>query len=227
MDPGAVRLEDLHRILIGDAPWLFLLEAVGRTVLLYLALLLFMRLMGKRIASQLSASEFAVFLTLGAAVGLPMQAADTGLLAAVVVLAVALAVQRGIAYVSMRSRRAETLTQGAVTILVEEGHLLPDALDGASLSRDTFIALLRAQGVVQLGELRRAYLEPSGQLSLIRYRQPRPGLPLLPGPFEAMPDLARADGRCVCAHCGAARPADDASCATCGHHTRTAAFTHR
>lgn len=45
--------------------------------------------MGKRVAGQLSLSELAIIVTLGAAIGVPIQAADRGMLPAFVLLIVA------------------------------------------------------------------------------------------------------------------------------------------
>lgn len=63
----------VQRILIGDGPWAFLLEVVVRAALVYVLLLVAMRMMGKRVAAQLSITELAVILMLGAAIGVPIQ----------------------------------------------------------------------------------------------------------------------------------------------------------
>jgi uncharacterized membrane protein YcaP (DUF421 family) len=56
---------ELHRLLLGDYPWWFLLEVLLRSWLIYIVLFITMRLMGKRMAAQLSISELAVMITLG------------------------------------------------------------------------------------------------------------------------------------------------------------------
>src|SRR3954466_11188496 len=132
-DTALIQPLDLNRLLIGDAPWMFLGEVVLRALVIYILLLVFMRLMGKRVAAQLDFSELAIILTLGAAIGTPLQTPSAGLLAALTVLIVALAVVRGLAYVTMRSRRAEKLIETAVTIVVSEGHMRPEALMKACL----------------------------------------------------------------------------------------------
>jgi uncharacterized membrane protein YcaP (DUF421 family) len=62
----------MQRILIGENPWSFLLEVALRSGIIYVVLFITMRLMGKRMAAQLSVSELAVMITLGAAVGVPL-----------------------------------------------------------------------------------------------------------------------------------------------------------
>ena len=44
----------VHRILIGENPWSFLLEVSLRSAVIYAVLFVTMRLMGKRMAAQLS-----------------------------------------------------------------------------------------------------------------------------------------------------------------------------
>lgn len=197
-----VELSDWHRLLIGDTSWLFLVEAALRAFVVYLMLLLFMRLMGKRVAAGLSLSELAVILTLGAAAGLPLQSVDKGLLPAAVVLFTGLVFQRGLSLLAFRHRRVEVVAQGDVIVLLKEGRLLLDRLGAAQLSTQKFFSALRAQGILHLGQLRRVYMESSGQFSLIQYRHARPGLPIMPPDGEVAARLRSSETDFVCSRCG-------------------------
>src|SRR2546430_9501431 len=97
---------------------MFLLEVVVRAVFVYVILLVAIRLMGKRVAGQLSLSELAVIVTLGAAIGVPIEAAEHGMLPAVLVLAVAGLHQRAIGLLSFKNPRIGPLTQGGVWLAV-------------------------------------------------------------------------------------------------------------
>src|SRR5438132_1156779 len=98
MQPKPIQLTDWHRMLVGGTPWAFLIEVMLRAAFTYFLLLVCMRLLGKRVAGQMSISELAIFLSLGAAVGLPLQVPDRGLLPAIAVLLVAVLFQRGLSY---------------------------------------------------------------------------------------------------------------------------------
>ncbi|HEY2021442.1 hypothetical protein [Paraburkholderia sp.] len=87
-------MQFIERILIGDGPWAFLLEVVVRAAIVYVLLLVAMRLMGKRVAAQLSITELAVILMLGAAIGVPIQVSSQGVLPAVIVLFTVALLQR-------------------------------------------------------------------------------------------------------------------------------------
>jgi uncharacterized membrane protein YcaP (DUF421 family) len=195
-------LANAHRILLGDNPWSFLLEVLIRSAIIYVLLFVTMRLMGRRMAAQLSVSELAVMLTLGAAVGVPLQTAEQGLLPATVLLGCALLFQRGLSTWSARRRSIEVHVQGDVTLLLVDGCLLMDSLKASRLTPARVFSALRAQGVRQLGELRRVYLESTGDFSIVRYRRPRYGLRLMPpvtSPFEVRPDFV---GHLACCQCG-------------------------
>jgi uncharacterized membrane protein YcaP (DUF421 family) len=207
---------DWRGLLIGETPWIFLIELLWRAALTYLLLLVFVRLMGKRVAAQLSTTELAVILMLGAAVALPMQVSTQGVLPAVVVLIAVLICHRGLSFWGFKSRRLEVTVHGDVTVLVEEGRLLLKALDVALLSREKLFTSLRVQGIEQLGQLRRAYLEASGALSIIKCWTPRPGLSILPD-GSGTKNHAIADGYFACLNCAGIIQSDSRVCGLCHH----------
>src|SRR5215203_3590986 len=114
MQPKPIQLTDWHRILAGGTPWTFLLEVMLRAAFTYLLLLLAMRLLGKRVAAQLTLFELSMVVTMAAVIGIPLQVPDKGLLPAVAVLLVAVAFHRGLSLWSFKSRSVELLTQGDV-----------------------------------------------------------------------------------------------------------------
>jgi uncharacterized membrane protein YcaP (DUF421 family) len=192
----------VHRILIGENPWSFLLEVSLRSAVIYAVLFVTMRLMGKRMAAQLSVSELAVMITLGAAVGVPLQTAEQGVLPAAVLLVCALVFQRGLSTLSFRRRSIEVRIQGDVTLLLVDGRLLMDNLTASRLTPARVFSELRAQDVTQLGELRRVYLESTGDLSIVRFKRPRDGLRLMPPARQAPEASRRYPGRLACCRCG-------------------------
>src|SRR5215218_4576119 len=223
-----ISLADWQRLLMGGTPWTFLLELLVRAVVVYLLLLLFMRLMGKRVAGQMSISELAIILSLGAAVGLPLQVPDKGLLPALAVLAVAVAFQRGLSLWAYKSRKVELLSQGDVSVLLKDGRLLPEGMEAEHLSPEKIFASLRAQGVEHLGQLRRVYLEPSGDLSLIKYKRQRPGLLIIPESDSSHGRYERAEDHYACSNCGNVVASDHEPldyCEYCGEPRWTEAVT--
>ncbi|UOR06073.1 hypothetical protein MUN82_03010 [Hymenobacter aerilatus] len=136
MKPEEIQLTDYVRILLGQLPPSFLLEAVVRIVFFFTLLIVSMRLMGKRMAGQLGRSEVAAMSSLAASIGVPILTPERGLLPAVVVAGVVVLVERSVAWWSSRSRRFEQISQGKLSIMVLDGCLQLDALEQATLSRE-------------------------------------------------------------------------------------------
>ncbi len=71
MKPEEIHLADWGRILVGDVPGLFFLELILRAAFFYVLLLVCMRLLGKRMSSQMSRNEMATLVALAASIGIP------------------------------------------------------------------------------------------------------------------------------------------------------------
>ena len=180
MDPQQLHPFDLHRLLIGHNPTWFLLEVGYRAVVTYVILWGAMRLMGKRVAGQMSALELTIVVTLGAAIGVPLQAPERGMVGAVVILLVAIVYQRGLNFWAFKSRKAELTLQGDVSTIVSDGCLDLPAMRAAVLSRERLFSALRQAGLVHLGQVKRAYLEADGHFSIYKQEDPPAGLCLFP-----------------------------------------------
>lgn len=222
---------DLQRMFIGDAPPLFLLEIVFRTVLIFLWLVFLLRITGKRGLAQLSPLELAIVIGLGSAAGDPMFYPEVPLLHAMLVLALVVLMQLGLSKLVVKSERVETFVEGQPVELVRGGVMDHGALDRANLSREDLFERLRAQGVRQLGEVQRAYLEQDGTLTVFSHAQDAPaGLPVVPPwdleePAALSPDLP-VHGQVACLHCGRTQAVSGllGEC-TCGHSRWAAATT--
>lgn len=222
---------DLQRMFLGDAPPLFLLEIVLRTVVIFLWLVFLLRITGKRGLAQLSPLELAIVIGLGSAAGDPMFYPEVPLLHAMLVLALVVLMQRWLSKLVIRSERVETFVEGQPVELVRDGVMSHPALTAANLSREDLFERLRAQGVRQLGEVQRAYFEQDGNLTVFTHAQDAPaGLPVVPPwdlgePAVLSPDLP-AHGPVACLHCGRTQtPAGLPGECTCGHRHWTAATT--
>ena len=192
----------LLRWLMGEAPWTFAAEVLLRFLFIYLFLLLVMRLMGRRFAGQLSIIDLAIMIMLGAAIGAPLQTPEKGILTTIVLLITLLGCFRLLSWGAFYSHRLEVLTQGDATLLVMDGRLALEHLHHAEFSRDRTFSELRSMGIQHLGEVRRAWLETSGRVSLLLYRKPRSGLWLLPAQNETFNQHIAVDGCFACGHCG-------------------------
>jgi uncharacterized membrane protein YcaP (DUF421 family) len=203
MNEPEPRITDWQRILNGDAPFAFLFEVFLRFLVVYTVLAVVMRLLGKRMSGQLSNVELAVMLLLGAIVGAPLTVPERGLVPGVFLLAMLVALHRGLSILGARSSKAERFSQGRSTLLVKDGRLLRPALESSGISNEQLFSGLRAKQIRQLGELKRLYYEAHGDYSIIRAKLPQPGLTVQPASDQALQrTLPRNSDLLACARCG-------------------------
>lgn len=134
MDKGDIKLSDINRILIGDAPMSFMAEVFIRTLISYIVLLVIVRLLGKRMAGQLTITEMSVMLTLGAIIAPAMQMPDRGILITIMALICIVLMQREINWLGFRNEKIELITNGKISLLIEDGIIKTDELRRAKVS---------------------------------------------------------------------------------------------
>jgi len=219
MNPEEIKLNDFQRILFGEAPEIFLLETLIRTLLIYSFLLLIIRWLGKRMSGQLSINEMAVMLVLGAIVSVPMQVPGSGLAQGVLLLFCTLTFQRGMSWFGYHSAGFEKLYMGKPIMLVRDGVLELAELRDNKITRQMIFSELRQNGVTSLGRVERLYLETSGIFSMYCFKKSRPGLSVFP-PSDGLlwKDQPKHESLLACKNCGNIEQVEqDQNCANCNH----------
>src|SRR5690606_12308761 len=194
---------DLDSLLFGTEEWQFLLNTFFRTVIMFVVILVGLRVMGKRGIHQLSVFELGVIIGLGSAAGDPMFYRDVGILPAMMVFAVVIALYRLVTYLITKSDRFETLMEGRPSYILRDGTILK-AFKDQPVGHDEFFAVLRQNHVSHLGQLETVIIESDGNFSLFFYPDDKvhPGLPILPADLEKCDDRVTSDGAYACFHCG-------------------------
>lgn len=210
---------NLERLLIGDdVPWSFVIEVIIRITFLYILIIVSMRLMGRRMASTLSRNETAALVSLAAAIGIGMQDPTKGLLPAVVTAGVVIGFQQIIAKAAFKSKSAESITQGRFETLVEEGCLKLDVMSRTGISRERVFSQLRSEGISNLGQVQRMYLEAGGSFTILDQTETKPGLSVLPEwDHDFIEKQLNADEVYTCGSCGALLEEDKSTEHPCPH----------
>jgi uncharacterized membrane protein YcaP (DUF421 family) len=165
---------------IGDGDALLLLEVAFRTAFLYVYAVLVVRLLGKRGLSNLSPFEYVVVFAAGTATGEPMLYPEVPLLYGMIVLTVIVLAHRAVARLTRNSQQLELLLEGQPKLVVKDGAPVEHALAVEQLSLEELLMELRLGGIENVGQVRYAFLEPSGELSIFKYDEtPRPGISTL------------------------------------------------
>ncbi|MBP1225679.1 DUF421 domain-containing protein [Flavobacterium sp. 1355] len=218
MDKDDVKITDWYRILFGEAPPEIIVEVTIRSIILYMALVFVVRLLGKRTNSILTITERAVFITLGAIVAMPMHGPAHGIVIGVIVLLTILVLQRSLTRSFFISRSWEKLMQGQVAILIKDSVIDIEQLEKHFISRQQLFELLREKEIRHLGQVKRAYIEASGTMSLYKYKEPKPGLSILPvKDIDAI--IVKDEKHNACSWCGTVVDKSYVSqCFNCGHN---------
>jgi uncharacterized membrane protein YcaP (DUF421 family) len=160
----ARRLQPRSSVLEPTTP---LIEIVARVCVLYVALVLLVRIGGKREIGQLAPLDLLAMLILSETVSPALTAQDDSLPAALTAAATLLMLTAGMGRLAYHSRRVEGWLEGRPVELVKEGSLLEDAARRERVTRQELDSALRREGVETLADVRRAVVEPNGEITVI------------------------------------------------------------
>ena len=146
-----------------------MLISLIRAVILYLALILVVRLMGKRQLGEMEPMEFVVTMLIANLAAVPMQETGTPLLAGLLPILVVLSVELVLSVLTYRSVGVRRFLCGKPVILIENGRLLQQNLKKTRVNTDELSEYLRIQGVTDLAQVQYAILETSGNISILPY----------------------------------------------------------
>jgi uncharacterized membrane protein YcaP (DUF421 family) len=212
---------DWDRVLFNSLPAKFLFEVVFRSAFMFIILLFALKFTGKRGVKQLSIFETVIIIALGSAAGDPMFYENVGLLPALVVFVVIIVIYRFVTWLTGKSQWFEILIEGKTVCLVHDGRFSIIKFEKEPMAQDEFFTELRLRSVEHLGQVRLAYLEPSGEVSVFYYAddEVRYGLPLLPQLFKEKSKTINDPGVYACAFCGNVmeHAPGTATCSACGH----------
>jgi uncharacterized membrane protein YcaP (DUF421 family) len=142
-------------------------EIILRAAAVYLAVLLGLRLSGKRELGQMTVFDLVVLLLLANAVQNAMVGPDTSLTGGILAAGVLLILNAGVAYLRLRRRPLRRVLEGSPTLLILHGQVLERNLRRESLDREVLETALREHGVARVEDVEMAVLEIDGSISVI------------------------------------------------------------
>lgn len=192
---------DWQILLFGKEDWGFLLEVILRSAIMFIVALAAMRGMGRRGTKQ-GVFELVLIVTLGSAAGDPSFYKDVGLLPAIMVFAVVVLMYKIVNFFTARSRQLDDLVEGTYAQLIKDSRFTKEKLN--KLRLDELFEDLRLKGVSHLGQVDKAYIEASGQLSVFFLPDEKvvPGLPVIPELFDKQVEEIKEKALYSCSECG-------------------------
>jgi uncharacterized membrane protein YcaP (DUF421 family) len=128
-----------------------------------------LRFMGKRGQRQMTPFELLGVIALGSATGDSMLYPEVPIFYAWLIIFVIVALNELLERLQFRFKKVNRFLESVPRLLVQEGKILEGSLKKENLRNEELMALLREQHVKDLGEIKYAFLEQTGQLGLIRY----------------------------------------------------------
>ena len=200
---------DLGRMLLGQEPPLFLLEIALRTVIIYAYTFFLIRWLGSRSIGQLSLVEFLLVIALGSAVGDAMFYPNVPLIHAMIVITVVVMLDKALSHVVARNSRMEDAIEGKSVAVIGDGLINWRELEKLNLGHDELFEQLRLKNIRHLGQVRAAYFETNGLLSVFEQadNDRHDGLSIEPRWDVSKPETLKAGqafpgtGRLACIRC--------------------------
>jgi uncharacterized membrane protein YcaP (DUF421 family) len=141
-------------------------EKLLRPVIVYLALVILLRIFGKRELAQLNPFDLVVLLSLSNTVQNAIIGDDNSVSGGVIGAFGLLAINWLVVRVLFRSPRLTRVLEGRATTLVRDGRLDMRALEHESLTRDELLQVLHRQGFEDFDKVRTCLLEPNGTFTV-------------------------------------------------------------
>jgi uncharacterized membrane protein YcaP (DUF421 family) len=138
------------------------IEKVLRPVVVYIALIVLLRIFGKRELAQLNPFDLVVLLSLSNAVQNAIIGDDNSVTGGVIGACALLAINWLVVKAAFRSRRLDFLLEGRATILIRNGQIDRKALARESMTREELLAVVHRQGFEGFHHVRKCELEPNG-----------------------------------------------------------------
>ena len=133
-------------------------QIVVRTVVVYLAVSVGLRFMGKRELGQMTVFDLVVILLIANAVQNAMVGPDVSVAGGVLAAFVLLVVNRGIAALRLRGEFWGRLFEGTPTVLIEDGDFVVLHLRKEGVERSELEMAMREHGVESVKEVKLAVL---------------------------------------------------------------------
>jgi uncharacterized membrane protein YcaP (DUF421 family) len=148
---------------MGTAAW----AIAARTLLVYLAVFVGLRLAGKRELGQMTIFDLVVILLISNAVQNAMVGADFSVQGGILAALTLLVVNRFVAAFRLHGGAWGRLVEGTPTVLIEDGDLLWPHLKKEGLEPTELEMVMREHGIDSLGDVKLAVLETDGSISIV------------------------------------------------------------
>ena len=145
-----------------------------RTLIVYTALLVFLRLLGKRQLGEMELSEFIVASLIADLAANPLQDIGMPLLNGLIPIVTLFCCELMISALTLRSIRLRAFLFGKPSLLIDHGKIVQKEMGRNRFTLDELMQELRSLGVRDIAAVEYAFLETNGKLSVLQYASQSP-----------------------------------------------------
>lgn len=135
--------------------------------LAYLAIIVWLRICGKRTLAKWNAFDAIVTFALGSMLATATLSPSTSLAQGVAAFGLFVLLQLLITWMSVRSALVRKMIKAAPTLLVRDGRMLQDVMKRQRVTEGEVLAALREKGLYSVSQAHAVVLETSGTFSVI------------------------------------------------------------
>ena len=134
----------------------------------YAALIVLLRVSGKRTLSKMNAFDFVVTIALGSTLATTLLSKDVALAEGITAFAVLIFLQFAITWLSVRSKTMRKLVKDEPRLLFHQGEFLHGAMRKGRVTPEEIRQAARTGGFAELDEVGAVVLETDGTMSVMR-----------------------------------------------------------
>ena len=175
-----------------------MINVMLRGLIVYIILILSVRLMGKRQIGELQPSELVTTFLLSEVASMPLQNKDISLFTCIVLIFMIVGLEVIFSVLAVKSDFFRNIMQGSSVLVIKDGKLLQEKMKSLRYSIDDLLEGLRMKDVFDISEVKYAYVETNGSLSIELKDEHQPVTPKdlrLPIKSTPIPCLVISDGK--------------------------------
>lgn len=138
-----------------------------RSIILYIAVLIALRVMGKGEIAEMNAFDLVITLLLSEVAAIPMQDNSIPIIYGISSITSLVFIEILISYIALKSRTVSKILSGSPTVLINKSKLNYKQLKKERISIEELLESLRSQGYFNLKDVQYALLETDGNLSIV------------------------------------------------------------
>lgn len=150
------------------------MEIVLRALIVFFALWVVLRALGKRELGEMSAFELLFLVVLGDLVQQGITQEDHSMTGALLAVGTLTLVVAATSYVSFRFKRPSEMLENIPSIVVNQGRFVDEVIRVERVTHDEILEAARKQGIADLRDVRVGVLENDGRFSFVLHTEPSP-----------------------------------------------------